>query len=282
MTHIQAAPHSVDIGGHHVAYRTGGDPANPPVILIHGWLLHSRSWRSVMPALEAAHYCIALDLPGFADSAKPRERRVYTIAAYARTVLALADLLGLSRFALAGHSMGGQIALHLASSLAPDRVTRLVAVAPAVTGRLAAFIRMVTVPQMAVGHVMPFAVPPTAALFRHPRIAPIMFGSWFNRAPPFETWQEDVLRATQPDIVTPAFWSALSIKSTDLTPRLKDVKAPVLFIAGRNDRVVSVSESVRAAEHVPGARLEIFEDCGHFPFLEYPEKFNALIRSFLA
>jgi pimeloyl-ACP methyl ester carboxylesterase len=281
MTQIQPAPHSVDIGGHRVAYRTAGDPANPPVIFVHGWLLHSRNWRNVVAALEATHYCVALDLPGFADSAKPRDHRVYSIDAYAKTVLGLADSLGISRFALIGHSMGGQIALHLAS-LAPDRVTRLIAVAPVVTGRLAAFIRLVTVPQMAIGHALPIAVPPTAALFRHPRVAPIMFGAWFYRAPPFALWREDVLRVTQPDIVTPAFWSALAIKSTDLTPQLKMIKPPVLFVAGRQDRVVSVNESVRAAERIPGARLEIFEDCGHFPFFEYPDKFNALAQSFLA
>ena len=282
MTQIQPAPHSVTLDGVRVAYRTAGDPANPPVIFIHGWLMHSRNWRSVMAALEATHYCISLDLPGFADSAKPRDRRVYTIDAYAKTVLALSDSLGLARFALTGHSMGGQNAMYLASTLAPERVTRLIAVAPAVTGRLAAFIRLVNVPQMAVGHMMPFAVPPTAALFRHPRVAPWMFGAWFHRAPPVEMWREDVIRATQPDIVTPAFWSARSIMTTDLTPRLKDITAPALIVAGRNDRVVSVNESLRAAEHIPGARLEIFEDCGHFPFFEYPEKFNSLVRSFLA
>lgn len=281
MTQIQPAPHSVTLDGVQVAYRTAGDPTHPPVIFVHGWLLHSRSWRNVVDAMEATHYCVALDLPGFADSGKPRDRRVYSIDAYAKTVLALADSLNLDRFALAGHSMGGQIALHLASALAPDRVTRLIAVAPVVTGRLAAFIRLVTVPQMAVGHVLPFAVPPTAALFRHPRVAPFMFGSWFHRAPPFDAWREDVLRATQPDIVTPAFWSALSIKSTDLTPQLKTVSAPTLFVAGRKDNVVSVNESIRAAQLIPGARLEIFEDCGHFPFFEMPDKFNPLVRSFL-
>jgi pimeloyl-ACP methyl ester carboxylesterase len=282
MTQIQSAPHSVDIGGHRVAYRTSGDPSNPPVIFVHGWLMHSRNWRNVVAALEATHFCIALDLPGFADSAKPRDRRVYAIDAYARTVLALADSLGLARFALAGHSMGGQIALHLASALAPERVERLIAVAPVVTGRLSAFVRLITVPQMAVGHVLPFAVPPTAALFRHPRIAPVMFGAWFHRAPPFEMWREDVLRASQPDIVTPAFWSARSIMGTDVAPQLKRITAPFLIVSGRKDRIVSSNESIHAAEQLSGARLELFDDCGHFPFFEFPDKFNALVQSFLA
>lgn len=281
MTEIHTAPHSVNVDGVRVAYRTAGDRSKPPIFFVHGWLMHSRSWRTVMEALEATHFCIAIDLPGFADSAKPRDRRVYTIDSYAATVLGTVDALGIGEFALIGHSMGGQIALQVASAV-PDRVSRMAAIAPVVTGRLQAFIRLVTVPQMAVGHLLPFAVPPTAALFRHPRVAPIMFGTWFHRAPPAEVWREEVIRATAPDIVTPAYWSVRSIMATDLTAQLSRIAAPTLIIAGRRDRVVPFQESVAAAERIPGGCLDLFDECGHFPFFEYPERFNTLVRSFFA
>src|SRR5688572_33414155 len=104
-------------------YTTVGHPAAPPLLLVHGWLSYRGVWRQTMEAFKDSHYCVAIDLLGFGNSDKPAGGD-YSIAAQGQRVLQLANALGLDRFALMGHSMGGQIALCVASMLAPARVLR--------------------------------------------------------------------------------------------------------------------------------------------------------------
>src|SRR5262245_3749150 len=92
-------------------------PGAPPALMIHGWFSYRGVWQSTLEALQARHYCVALDQLGFGASDKPRDGD-YRIEAHARRVLDVADTLGLERFALLGHSMGGQVALCVAARLA--------------------------------------------------------------------------------------------------------------------------------------------------------------------
>ena len=67
----------------------------------------------------------------------------------------------------------------------------------------------------------------------------------------------------------------------DLRPRLKDVRVPTLIIVGRHDFITNVGMAQEMARHLPGARLEIFEDSGHFALVEEPEKFHRIVREFM-
>jgi pimeloyl-ACP methyl ester carboxylesterase len=101
-----------------------GDPADPPVILVHGLGdSAARDWRYLAPALADNFYVIAFDLPGFGRSQK--YNALYTPDTLARVVAWVADAYVERPFALIGHSMGGTIALNYASTHS-DRLTRLV------------------------------------------------------------------------------------------------------------------------------------------------------------
>lgn len=67
----------------------------------------------------------------------------------------------------------------------------------------------------------------------------------------------------------------------DLRPRLLNVKAPTLVIVGRHDFITNVSMAEEMVKHLPHARLEIFEDSGHFAMIEEPEKFYRVIKQFV-
>lgn len=67
----------------------------------------------------------------------------------------------------------------------------------------------------------------------------------------------------------------------DLRPRLKEIGVPTLVIVGRHDFITNVAMAQEMANHIPDARLEIFEDSGHFALVEEPEKFSRVIRGFL-
>ncbi|MFD1787833.1 alpha/beta fold hydrolase [Sphingomonas floccifaciens] len=119
----------------HIPLRTGvtlavavaGDPANPPVILLHGFPESHRTWREVIPDLARDHFMIAPDQRGFAASSKPEGVENYAPDQILGDLIALADHFGIDRFTLVGHDWGGAIAW-MAALQRPDRVARLVIV----------------------------------------------------------------------------------------------------------------------------------------------------------
>ncbi len=104
-----------------------GDPAHPPVILLHGFPESHRTWRGIVPDLARDHYVIAPDQRGYARSSKPEGVEAYAADRIVADLLALADHLGIDRFTLVGHDWGGAVAW-VAALGRPDRVARLVIV----------------------------------------------------------------------------------------------------------------------------------------------------------
>ncbi len=103
-----------------------GDPANPPLLLVHGGLDHARSWDWIARELAADWHVVAPDLRGHGDSdwasasGYPMMNFVYDLGEIVRH-------LGWDRFTLIGHSLGGNIALRYAG-LFPGRVEKLVSI----------------------------------------------------------------------------------------------------------------------------------------------------------
>jgi 4,5:9,10-diseco-3-hydroxy-5,9,17-trioxoandrosta-1(10),2-diene-4-oate hydrolase len=62
---------------------------------------------------------------------------------------------------------------------------------------------------------------------------------------------------------------------------LGTITAPTLILWGRQDRILPVSQALDAAGRIPGARMHLFEQCGHMPNVEYPEEFNRRVLEFL-
>lgn len=89
---------------------TAGDPANPPILFLHGFPESHRTWRHQMAALSDRFFCIAPDQRGYAGSDKPSEVAAYRVPELVADVFALADALGIGRFTLVGHDWGGALA----------------------------------------------------------------------------------------------------------------------------------------------------------------------------
>lgn len=99
----------------------------PPVMLLHGFPESHRTWRGVAPLLEERFRLIMPDLRGFGDSDRPLDVAAYATEILIGDIFALADALGIDRFALVGHDWGGAISWPAALAR-PDRVTRLAVV----------------------------------------------------------------------------------------------------------------------------------------------------------
>ena len=104
-----------------------GDPANPPIFLLHGFPESHRTWRHQIPELARDHYVVAPDQRGFARSSKPEGVENYTPDKPVADLLALADHLGIDHFTLVGHDWGGAIAW-MAALQHPLRIRRLIIV----------------------------------------------------------------------------------------------------------------------------------------------------------
>ena len=115
----------IELPGLHLAAQTWGDPALPPLLALHGWLDNAGSFAQLAPRLTRQRHVIALDLPGHGRSGHLPAGAHYHFVDYVETVLAAADALGLARFDLLGHSLGGAVA-SLVAVAAPERVGRLV------------------------------------------------------------------------------------------------------------------------------------------------------------
>lgn len=89
---------------------TTGNPANPPILFLHGFPESHRTWRHQMAALSDRFWCIAPDQRGYARSDKPAEVEAYRVPILVNDVFAVADALGVGRFTLVGHDWGGAIA----------------------------------------------------------------------------------------------------------------------------------------------------------------------------
>jgi pimeloyl-ACP methyl ester carboxylesterase len=111
-----AAPprgHTVDVGGLALHYLAWGDADRPPVVLLHGGSAHAHWWDFVAPALANRLRLLAPDLRGHGESAHVAPP-AYDIDDYVADLAGLAAALGLGRFALVGHSLGGVVALRYA------------------------------------------------------------------------------------------------------------------------------------------------------------------------
>ncbi len=114
----------IDLPNLRLAAQVWGNPALPPLLALHGWLDNAGSFAQLAPRLARERQVIALDLPGHGRSAHRPAGAHYHLVDYVDTLLAAADKLGLSRFDLLGHSLGGAVA-SLAAVAAPERVGRL-------------------------------------------------------------------------------------------------------------------------------------------------------------
>jgi pimeloyl-ACP methyl ester carboxylesterase len=269
--------------GDRIAFFTVGNPANPPLVLVHGWLSHAEVWSQTINAFCDRYYCIAVDLLGLALSDKP-DHADYSIPAHAARLLHLLDSLHVEQFTLIGHSLGGQISLYIAAVLAPDRVTHLIDVAGVANGRLNWLVENYIKRRMWLGVYLPFVWDVAEMLVaRFPLMARFEFNVWFYdiRKLPLESWRLDREMAINRSMHHSAYAIGQAIRALDLTPYLSGISARTLVIFGTRDEVVPPHHGLIVADEVRGSRLVLFDRCGHFPMYEMPERYLSAVRAFL-
>lgn len=271
------------IRGHTLVSLVAGNPQHPAIIMVHGWCHHPAVWLATMEALHTTHYCVAVGVLGFGESAKPRDGD-YGILAHGEDVLALADTLGLARFILIGQSRGGQIALALSGGLAPDRVIKLVDISGVVTGHLSWYMRTCMTLPIWLGAQHPAWYTLFRQLASVPSLATLYYRPYMDDPRRFavDFAQREILQALQPAAHYSNYACMQSMRATNVLPYLAQIRAPTLILFGKHDGVVPVAQGYLAAQHIPQAHLVVLDDCGHYPMFEQPTAYLSHLRTFLA
>ena len=247
---------SLQIDGLTVRYQVGGQ--GPQVLLLHGWGGAIESFAPVLDDLHRSYTVSAFDLPGFGKSSLPPS--TWGSAEYAQLTLKVMDRLKLDRPHLIGHSFGGQVSIRLAAT-SPERVGKLVLVCSA---------GVRTPPRLAT------RLKRTAA----------RLGRWLaaHGGGVGEKLRAEIYRRVQSQDYAnagPLRPTLVRVINEDLTPLLPLVKSPTLLVWGEQDRDVPLSAAQVMARLVPAAQLVVFENAGHFAYLDQFDRFRLLVGRFL-
>ncbi|MFM9453297.1 bifunctional 3-oxoadipate enol-lactonase/4-carboxymuconolactone decarboxylase PcaDC [Streptomyces europaeiscabiei] len=239
-------------------HRAEGPASAPPLLLGPSLGTSTRLWDKVAPELSITHRVIRWDLPGHGDSPAGLIAPGATVGDLAALVLALADALGIERFAYAGVSLGGAVGLQLAAHH-PQRVSSL-----AVICSSAHF-----------NGVKPWRE--RAELVRREGLgglAETADARWFT---PGFTVPElvDDHRNADPEAYA-ACCDALG--AFDIREDLSRISAPTLLVAGRQDPATPPAQLREIADAVPGSSLTEIPGASHLAPAERPEAVLAALR----
>jgi pimeloyl-ACP methyl ester carboxylesterase len=220
------------------------------LLLLHGLSGSSRWWARNIPELSAAYRVLVPDLIGFGRSRPigPLPK----IDEVARLLIEWLDVVCAGPTSVVGHSMGGQISVHLVAG-APERFDRLALV------DAAGIPRRLSPPQ-----VLRFAAE-VGPLWRwgDPTFLPVIAGDALKAGP------RVLLRAIH------------HILHDDVRPLLPDISVPTLIIWGERDTLVPLADAWEFRRLIPGAKLAVLRGAAHNPMVDRPADFNRILRRFL-
>lgn len=235
----------------------------PALLFLHYWGGSSRTWRHVIAALGEDFRTVAVDQRGWGESEAPDSG--YTLADLADDAQGVIDALGLDRYILVGHSMGGKVAQLLASRR-PSGLAGLVFVAPS----------------------------PPSPLDLPYEVRQGMVGAYADRASIIAA-VEQVLAANRLDpedldaVIADSLRGApaakvawpLAASQEDITAAVAEISVPVLVISGEEDRVDPPAVLTQELlTRIPQAKLHRLPGIGHLSPLEAPRDVADLIRTF--
>jgi pimeloyl-ACP methyl ester carboxylesterase len=263
---------------------------SPAILLLHGKNFDSSYWAGPIGFLRRAGFRVVVpDQIGFNKSSKPI--CAYTLEALAANTLALADALGLQKFALLGHSTGGMLAMRFAS-LHPDRVSQLILEDPIglIDYRLHAPPQSPETLEAAERAITPDSY---RAFVSHyfPKLPPADYE-------PYVAWRTRMaLSGDFPRFLRVAALTYQMIYRGATPAFFGAIQAPTLLMAGDQDattpfasyapadaraKIPKLFEAARAAvTKFPNAGLVEFAGVGHVPHLEAPAEFEKAVMDFL-
>ena len=275
-----ARTQTLTLHGHSITYRQKG--SGPVLLLIHGMAGDLDTWRSVIDPLARDATVLAVDLPGHGSSSPADgDYSLGSLASFLRDVLLA---LGHDRATLVGHSLGGGIAMQFSYQF-PELTERLVLASSGGLG-------------LEVNPVLRAAALPGAGLFlsataettrRASTLATrLLRATHASPSPGLQEFARGYASLGDADRRT-AFLATVrsvvglggqSVRAGDRFYLAREL--PVLLIWGARDPIIPMTHARAAHELMPQSTLHIFENVGHFPHVEAPQRFVEALQGFCA
>lgn len=268
----------ISIGAFNINYMVAGK--GPPLLLIHGANFGWGVWYPNIPAF-AEHFTVyAIDLPGAGNSSVLDYEKLDPEDDFFRVTKGFIEYHGFRTLHVIGHSIGGWVALKLAS-INPERIERVVAVDPV------GFFTNITMSDRVIMWY------PLAKLISHVLLRPEKGGKNLEKSLRSAFHQRHT--ALRPEFIS--YFHAIVKKSpplllfsrlTKLRHRLflenelKSIQNKTLLIWGERDTILPLASAAPRFDFLRNKNIEIFPNTGHAPFIEAPKRFNDLVLSFFS
>lgn len=270
--------------------RPQGSPDASTVVLLHGKNFFGAYWRDTIGVLTAAGYRVVVpDQVGFGRSSKPDIH--YSFDLLARNTIELLDRLGVRRFVVVGHSMGGMLAVRLARAY-PGRASGLVLENP-----IGLEDYREKVPAQPTEWFYRNELGLTTEAFRGFVRRYVVRWDAARYEPYVEARARVMLSGEYPRWARVAALTSQMIYQQPVRHEFGLIRVPTLLVIGQEDRTTMgrglVSAEVlatlgqypelgrAAARDIPGSRLAELPGVGHIPHLEAPHRFHDLLLEFL-
>lgn len=268
-----------DVQGIRTRYYVEG--SGRPVLLLHGLAVTADTWIANIDGLAQRYTVIAPDMIGRGmtaavdlDGGPPQPHEV-------RHLFGLADALKLERFSIVGGSYGGLVGA-LMYLQDPERVERLVMVASG-SGFNTEEQQVRMLEAIYASATKSFKGAPSleecrnrlARIVHDPACLPeslLLLQLTLNAQPGVAEAYLQIMRGMM---------DMGKARKYRVIHRFHELKLPILIINGREDALSSWERAIEVQRLLPDATLEIWERCGHLPYVEYPQRFNETVTRFL-
>lgn len=253
------------------------------ILFIHGLGSNAASWKKNISALKGDNRCIVVDLPGYGKSSKGKFSA--DMAFHANHLFNLMKKLKIKKFSICGHSMGAQIAMHMAL-MQPEVIQKLILIAPAgietFSSQDKVFFSYVTPESLASVGGEQYMKNLKANFFNFPSDALYMYDDRMaiTNDPQFMDYCHVVVQGIQGMLNQPVF------------DKLGEIVQPALVIYGKNDALIpnkylhpalTTDDIAKTAEKsLKNATLRQIDEAGHFVMFEQAVRVNSEIISFLS
>lgn len=260
----QIVRRSVRVDGRLASYLAAANPeTSDTILLLHGSAVSARSWTEQLRGLAPALRVLALDLPGHGQSDSAPDS---SVEAYADAVADFLAALRTGPVFVAGHSLGGAVALALAGRR-PDAVRGLIL--------LSSCAKLERSDSWA-EHLLSYLPGPLRKVLFFMMARKLLFAPGASELAVRLGMQE--LVACRAETILRDLQAA---KTMDLTEQARGLDVPTLIMCGRRDTITPPRLSERLHELIRRSRLTIVEGTGHMLILEAPEGVNRDILDFI-
>jgi pimeloyl-ACP methyl ester carboxylesterase len=277
-TAVEELSITLDVAGNSARMRYLRAGSGPALLLVHGLLGYSFSWRFAIPVLAQHATVYAVDLLGTGFSDRPAKLDCSFKASAAR-LLQFMDKTGIASADLLGTSHGGAVAMMMAT-LAPDRIRCLILIDPvnpwsAHGKRLTAFLSSPVVAPLfstLAPHVQSLHEYYHRRMFANPRRIPPDSLEGYRKPMRIPGSYEYALAVARS-------WNRDLKELKSLLPRIAHI--PTLLIWGSKDTAVDPASAVQLKQCFRDCRLVMIDGVGHLPYEEAPAEFNRAVAAFL-